>query len=37
VLARVKEYRDRFGNYWKPSPLLERLAAEGKGFYDIAI
>ena len=37
VLARVKEYRDRFGDYWKPSPLLERLAAEGKGFYDIAI
>jgi 3-hydroxyacyl-CoA dehydrogenase len=32
VLARVKEYRDRFGDYWKPAPLLEKLAAEGKGF-----
>jgi 3-hydroxyacyl-CoA dehydrogenase len=34
VLARVKEYRARFGDYWKPAPLLERLAAGGKGFYD---
>src|SRR5579862_1866383 len=37
VLARVKEYRERFGDYWKPSPLLERLARDGKGFYDSAI
>jgi 3-hydroxyacyl-CoA dehydrogenase len=33
VLARVKEYRDRFGDYWEPAPLLERLAASGRGFY----
>jgi 3-hydroxyacyl-CoA dehydrogenase len=33
VLARVKEYRARFGNYWSPAPLLERLVAEGRGFY----
>ena len=33
VLARVKEYRARFGDYWKPAPLLERLVAEGRGFY----
>ncbi len=33
VLARVKEYRARFGNYWEPAPLLERLVAEGRGFY----
>ena len=32
VLARVKQYRDTFGDYWKPAPLLEKLAAEGKGF-----
>jgi 3-hydroxyacyl-CoA dehydrogenase len=32
VLARVKEYRARFGDYWRPAPLLERLAAEGRGF-----
>ncbi len=34
LLARVQEYRERFGDYWTPSPRLERLVAEGKGFYD---
>ena len=29
VLARVKEYRARFGDYWEPAPLLEQLVAEG--------
>ena len=33
VLARVEAYRRRFGDYWKPAPLLERLVAEGRGFY----
>jgi 3-hydroxyacyl-CoA dehydrogenase len=33
VLARVREYRARFGDYWRPAPLLERLVAEGRGFY----
>ncbi len=33
VLARVKEYRARFGDYWEPAPLLERMVAEGKSFY----
>jgi 3-hydroxyacyl-CoA dehydrogenase len=33
VLARVKEYRARFGDHWEPAPLLERLVAEGRGFY----
>jgi 3-hydroxyacyl-CoA dehydrogenase len=33
VLARVQEYRARFGDYWEPAPLLERLVAEGRGFY----
>jgi len=33
VLARVKEYRSRFGDYWEPAPLLERLVADGRGFY----
>ncbi len=32
VLSRVKQYREQFGDYWKPAPLLEKLAAEGKGF-----
>jgi 3-hydroxyacyl-CoA dehydrogenase len=35
VLARVKQYRDEFGAYWKPSPLLERLVAEGRSFHDV--
>ena len=33
VLARVNEYRARFGDYWQPAPLLEKLVAEGRGFY----
>jgi len=33
VVARVKEYRARFGDYWEPAPLLERLVSEGRGFY----
>lgn len=38
-LARIYDailrYRDRLGPaYWTPAPLLERLAKEGKGFYD---
>jgi len=33
VLQRVKDYRARFGNYWEPAPLLERLVAEGRGFF----
>jgi 3-hydroxyacyl-CoA dehydrogenase len=33
VLKRVQEYRARFGDYWEPAPLLEKLVAEGRGFY----
>jgi 3-hydroxyacyl-CoA dehydrogenase len=33
VLARVKEYRARFGEYWEPAPLLETMVAEGRSFY----
>jgi 3-hydroxyacyl-CoA dehydrogenase len=36
VLARVKDYRARFGDYWEPAPLLERLVAEGRGFFSEA-
>jgi 3-hydroxyacyl-CoA dehydrogenase len=36
VLARVNEYRARFGDYWEPAPLLETLVAEGRGFYSDA-
>ena len=27
VLSRVQEYRARFGDYWEPAPLLEKLVA----------
>jgi len=33
VLARVKEYRQQFGDYWQPAPLLEKLASEGGCFH----
>jgi 3-hydroxyacyl-CoA dehydrogenase len=33
VLKRVNEYRARFGDYWEPAPRLQRLVAEGRGFY----
>jgi 3-hydroxyacyl-CoA dehydrogenase len=33
VLDRVNSYRQRFGDYWQPAPLLERLVKEGRGFY----
>jgi 3-hydroxyacyl-CoA dehydrogenase len=36
VLTRVNEYRARFGDYWQPAPRLERLVAEGRGFYSDA-
>lgn len=34
VLANIREYRKRLGAHWTSSPLLERLAAEGKGLYN---
>jgi len=33
VLARVERYRSQFGDYWRPAPLLERLARSGGTFY----
>ena len=36
VLRRVAEYRTRFGDYWTPAPLLEKLVGEGRGFYEAA-
>ena len=34
VLARIREFRERIGNWWEPAPLLKRLADEGKTFSD---
>ncbi len=36
VLAKVNEYRARLGDHWQAAPLLERLAAQGQGFYQAA-
>ena len=33
ILENVKEYRASLGEWWRPAPLLERLVAEGRGFY----
>ena len=34
VYEAILKYRDQVGaEYWKPAPLLEKLAREGKGFY----
>ncbi len=34
ILDRVKKYRARFGDYWEPAPLLEKLVAERRTLYD---
>jgi 3-hydroxyacyl-CoA dehydrogenase len=36
VLARVRQYREQMGDYWKPAPLLERLVADGRLFHEPA-
>jgi 3-hydroxyacyl-CoA dehydrogenase len=33
LLGRIHEFRERVGDYWKPAPLLEKLASQGRGFY----
>ncbi len=35
VLAALKRYQDQMGDDFKPSALLEKLVAEGKGFKDL--
>ncbi|BCM86334.1 3-hydroxyacyl-CoA dehydrogenase NAD-binding domain-containing protein [Methylobacterium indicum] len=35
VLERLRAYEAEYGEAFKPSALLERLAAEGKGFKDL--
>lgn len=35
VLSRVKEFEDAHGANWKPAPLLEQLASEGRMFADL--
>jgi 3-hydroxyacyl-CoA dehydrogenase len=33
VLARIDAYAARLGDHWRPAPLLQQLAAEGRAFY----
>jgi 3-hydroxyacyl-CoA dehydrogenase len=36
VLRAIGQWRERLGaDFWAPAPLLERLVAEGKGFYAV--
>ena len=35
ILARVREFEEELGFWWKPAPLLERLVTEGRGFADL--
>jgi 3-hydroxyacyl-CoA dehydrogenase len=35
VLADIKRFHAEFGERWRPAPLLEKLAAEGKSFADL--
>ena len=35
ILSTLKKFQEQYGNDWKPSPLLEKLVAEGKGFKDL--
>jgi 3-hydroxyacyl-CoA dehydrogenase len=33
VLSRVNEYQSRFGDYWQPAPMLERLVSEKRAAF----
>jgi 3-hydroxyacyl-CoA dehydrogenase len=35
ILAKMQEFQATMGDQFKPSPLLEKLVAEGKGFKDL--
>jgi 3-hydroxyacyl-CoA dehydrogenase len=35
ILAAIQEFERKFGDSWKPAPLLEKLVSGGKGFRDL--
>jgi 3-hydroxyacyl-CoA dehydrogenase len=35
VLEKMKEFQAQMGDAFKPAPLLEKLASEGKRFQDL--
>jgi 3-hydroxyacyl-CoA dehydrogenase len=34
ILTRIHEFRDQAGPHWEPAPLLEKLVAEKRRFYE---
>ena len=36
VLSEIRKNCEARGRYWKPSPFLERMVAEGKTFHDLS-
>ena len=34
VLDRIREFQEKFGLHWEPSPLLERLALRRSSFAE---
>ncbi|MEZ5286417.1 MAG: 3-hydroxyacyl-CoA dehydrogenase NAD-binding domain-containing protein [Vicinamibacterales bacterium] len=34
VRAQLAEYRERFGDHWRPAARIERLATDGRGFHE---
>ncbi|QJD59623.1 3-hydroxyacyl-CoA dehydrogenase [Pseudomonas sp. gcc21] len=35
VYAKISEFHEKLGAWWKPAPLLEKLAKEGRKFADL--
>jgi 3-hydroxyacyl-CoA dehydrogenase len=35
ILAKIREFKEKHGKVWEPSPLLVRLASEGKTFASL--
>lgn len=35
IYARISEFHEQLGAWWKPAPLLEKLAKEGRKFADL--
>jgi 3-hydroxyacyl-CoA dehydrogenase len=36
VYERIREFQRQYGEHWRPAPLLQRLAEQGKGFTAIS-
>ncbi|MEE4299705.1 MAG: hypothetical protein V2J24_09705 [Pseudomonadales bacterium] len=35
VLKKIEGFREKYGHFWTPAPLLEQLAKEGKTFVSL--